>query len=99
MPNQAVQLTRLICLNNVSSKQFPRLTDNSTDMNIKVCINTQAHAFKRLVVVLHGLPPDIAGTTIPIAGQETRDVAQSSYLVTNAGPVVRGMTTGQHKAI
>lgn len=55
-------------------------------MNIKMGIDTQNHGFRRLAVVLHGLPPDIGSTTIPIAGQDTRDAAQSSYQVTNSGP-------------
>lgn len=69
-------------------------------MNIKVCIDTQDYAFRILKVVLHGLPPDVGSTTIPIAGQDTRDAAQSSYQVTNAMPgKYQSRTTGEYKGI
>ncbi len=70
----------------MSSKQFTYLTENSSYMNIKMCINIQDNAFRRLMVVLHGLPPDIGSAIIPIARQDVRDAAQSSYQVTNVGP-------------
>ncbi|APR93137.1 hypothetical protein IN40_21500 [Salmonella enterica] len=57
-PIKQVQLFILIGLNNVSIQQLSCQAANSTNMNIKMGIYPQNNDFRRLNVILHGLPPN-----------------------------------------
>ena len=68
-----------------SSKQFTCLTDNSRHEYQDGYRHPESR-FQKIGGRFAWFAPDIGSTIIPIAGQDTRDAAQSSYQVTNSGP-------------